>query len=133
VHAALDLADAPAVEVYSVHTQPPTRLGGDEWDDDLRTLPSASETPLRILAGDFNATLDHDDFRELLDRGYDDVAATLGDGLTPTWPEQRRFPPLITIDHVLVDGRIGIRDYSTQEIDGTDHRAVYAELELPAG
>jgi endonuclease/exonuclease/phosphatase family metal-dependent hydrolase len=83
--------------------------------------------------GDFNATLDHDEFRGLVDRGYDDVAETLGDGLTPTWPEHRRFPPLVTIDHVLADERIGIRDYSAHEIAGSDHRAVYAELVLPAG
>lgn len=133
VHGAIELAGAPAIEAYSVHTQPPTPSRTDAWDDDLRALPGASETPLRIMLGDFNATLDHDEFRELLDRGYADVAATLGDGLTTTWPELRRLPPLVTIDHVIVDERIGIRDYSTHVVADTDHRAVYAELELPAG
>ncbi len=133
VHATLELPGAPPVETYSVHTQPPTPSRSTDWDDDLRALPDAGETRLRVLAGDFNATLDHDEFRDLLDRGYDDAAATLGEGLGPTWPEQRRFPPLVTIDHVLVDERLGIRDYSTHQIDGTDHRAVFAELQLPAG
>ena len=133
VHGAIELPGAPAIEAYSVHTQPPTPSRSDEWDDDLRALPEASETPLRIMLGDFNATLDHDEFRDLLARGYADVADTLGDGLTTTWPEQRRLPPLVTIDHVVVDARIGIRDYSTHVIAGSDHRAVYAELELPAG
>ena len=132
VHASLEIEGAPPVEIYGVHTQPPTPSWGGNWDDDLRALPDASETPLRVMMGDFNSTLDHDEFRDLLDRGYDDVADTLGGGLTPTWPEQRRFPPLVTIDHVIADSRIGIRDYSTHEIDGTDHRAVYAELQLPA-
>ena len=133
VHGAIELPGAPAIEAYSVHTQPPTPSRSDEWDDDLRALPEASETLLRIMLGDFNATLDHDEFRDLLDRGYADVADELGDGLTTTWPEQRRLPPLVTIDHVIVDSRIGIRDYSTHVIAGSDHRAVYAELELPAG
>ena len=132
VHGAIELPGAPAIEAYSVHTQAPSTSRSDEWDDDLRALPAASEAPLRIMLGDFNATLDHDEFRDLLDRGYADVADTLGDGLTTTWPEQRRLPPLVTIDHVLVDARIGIRDYSTHVIAGSDHRAVYAELELPA-
>ena len=132
VSGSLELAGAAPVRVYAVHTQPPTPEWGADWDDDLRALPAAEEGQLQILMGDFNATLDHDEFRDLLDRGYDDVAETLGDGLTPTWPEQRRFPPLVTIDHVLADERIGIRDYSTHTIARSDHRAVYAELVLPA-
>lgn len=131
VRAHLRLPEGPELEVASVHTQPPTRLGSAQWDDDLRSLPSAAESPVRILLGDFNATVDHDEFRALVDRGYADVAETLGDGLTPTWPEHRSFPPLVTIDHVLVDERVGIRDYSTHEIAHSDHRAVYAELQLP--
>lgn len=133
VHATLRVPGAPAVEVYSVHTQPPTPSRSTDWDDDLRALPASDGAPPRILMGDFNATLDHDEFRELLDRGYDDAAATLGDGLTPTWPEQRRFPPLVTIDHVLADERLGISDYSTHEVAGSDHRAVFAAVVLPAG
>ena len=43
----------------------------------------------QILAGDFNATLDHAEFRALLDRGYVDAADAVGDGLTPTWPARR--------------------------------------------
>jgi endonuclease/exonuclease/phosphatase (EEP) superfamily protein YafD len=131
--APLAIPGAPSLGIYAVHTQPPTRNGGGEWDDDLRALPDAgSSPPLRILMGDFNATLDHGEFRAVLDRGYDDAADTLGEGLDPTWPEHRRFPPLVTIDHVLADERIGIRDYSTHEIAGSDHRAVFAELLLPA-
>jgi endonuclease/exonuclease/phosphatase family metal-dependent hydrolase len=128
----VEVPGGPPLRVFAVHTQPPTRTWGSSWDDDLRALPEADEQTLQILMGDFNATLDHDELRNLLDRGYDDVAETLGDGLTPTWPEQRRFPPLVTIDHVLADERIGISDYSTHEIAGSDHRAVYAELLLPA-
>jgi endonuclease/exonuclease/phosphatase (EEP) superfamily protein YafD len=131
VYAPLAIDGAPSLELYAVHAQPPTRNSG-EWDDDLRALPGAGGTPPRILMGDFNATLDHSEFRAVLDRGYADAADTLGKGLDPTWPEHRRFPPLVTIDHVLADERIGIRDYSTHEIAGSDHRAVFAELLLPA-
>ncbi|HLM31474.1 MAG TPA: endonuclease/exonuclease/phosphatase family protein [Solirubrobacterales bacterium] len=107
-------------------------MHGVSWESDIEALPGAVEAPLRVLLGDFNATLDQEAFRDLLDRGYADVGSTLGDGLTPTWPTNRIFPPLVTIDHVLADERIGIDDYSVHDIPGSDHRAVFAELTLPA-
>jgi endonuclease/exonuclease/phosphatase (EEP) superfamily protein YafD len=119
------------VELVAVHSAPPTS-GADVWRTDLETLPSALERPMRILLGDFNATLDHDAFRDLLEHGYADAAETLGEGLTMTWPADRRLPPLVAIDHVLADERIGIREFSAHDVPGTDHRAVFAELALPA-
>jgi endonuclease/exonuclease/phosphatase family metal-dependent hydrolase len=123
---------APPVEVSAVHTVPPTGIDPASWRADLEALPPAGDDPLRILLGDFNATLDHDDFRALLDHGYADAAATLGDGLTPTWPADRRFPPLLAIDHVLADERIGIHEFSVEQLPRSDHRPVFAELVLPA-
>ena len=121
------------VELVAVHTVPPTTVNMAPWREDLASLPAAGEGALRVLFGDFNATLDHDDFREVLDRGYDDAADTLGDGLTPTWPADRpRLPALVTIDHVLADERIGIREYSVEDLPGSDHRPVFAELVLPS-
>jgi endonuclease/exonuclease/phosphatase family metal-dependent hydrolase len=126
----VEVTGAPPVEVASVHTSPPT---SSHWDEDLAAVPGAAASPLRILIGDFNATLDHDAFRQVVARGYDDAAATLGDGLTATWPVGRRvLPPLFAIDHVLADERIGIREFSAHDIPHSDHRAVFAELELPA-
>jgi endonuclease/exonuclease/phosphatase family metal-dependent hydrolase len=90
--------------------------------------------PARILLGDFNATLDHAELRDLVSHGYRDAAAAAGKGLVPTWGPYhgpRRYPP-ITIDHVLVDRRIGVREVRVHRIPGTDHRAVLAWLTLPA-
>jgi hypothetical protein len=39
----------------------------------------------------------------------------------------------VTIDHVLADDRCGIREYKLFPIPRSDHRAVFAVLELPAG
>ena len=86
------------------------------------------------MIGDFNATLDHAAFRDVVGSGYADAAETLGDGFAATWRANgEHLPPLFVIDHVLADERIGIRDFSTHEISDTDHKAVYAELLLPAG
>jgi len=131
IEAPVELPGAPAIALAAVHTNPPT---ASRWEEDLNALPAAEDDPLRIMFGDFNATLDHAAFRDLLGRGYEDAAATLGDGLTPTWPVGRdTLPALFAIDHVLADERVGIRDFSVHEIAGTDHKAVYAELVLPAG
>ncbi len=131
--ATLELPGAGAVEVYAVHTVPPTARSIAPWTEDLRALPATKNEPLRILAGDFNATLDHAELRELLDDGYLDAADAAGVGLATTWPNGRRFPPEVTIDHVLADRRIGVGEVSVHEIPGSDHRAVFAELIVPAG
>jgi endonuclease/exonuclease/phosphatase (EEP) superfamily protein YafD len=126
------IGGAPAVEIVAVHPsapQTPARVGA--WRHDLNVLPPAANAPLRILAGDFNATLDHAELRDVIGTGYVDAAAQVGEGLRPTWPQGRRFPPPVTIDHVLVDHRIGVRAVSVHPMPGTDHRAVFAELQLP--
>ena len=132
--AALDAGGAPEVVISAVHPPPPLRRRLADWDADLRTLPGADvDGTVRILAGDFNATLDHAGLRRLMGTGYEDAAATVGAGLRPTWPAGRRIPPPVTIDHVLADKRCGVRAVSVHTIPGTDHRAVFAELVLPRG
>jgi endonuclease/exonuclease/phosphatase family metal-dependent hydrolase len=134
VLAGLAVEGAPAVEVAAVHPPPPVRRSMPAWRDDLRALPPAlPDGPLRILAGDFNATLDHVELRRVINTGYEDAAAQAGAGLQGTWPEGRRFPPPVAIDHVLVDARCGVRAFSVHTVPGTDHRAVLAELVLPRG
>jgi endonuclease/exonuclease/phosphatase (EEP) superfamily protein YafD len=135
VLAAVQIEGAPAVEIAAVHPPPPLRGANiPAWRGDLRALPPATpDGPLRILAGDFNATLDHAELRRLLDTGYTDAAAEVGAGLKGTWPHGRRFPPPVAIDHVLADSRAGVKAFSVHEITGTDHRAVFAELVLPRG
>ena len=118
------------VELVAVHAPAPLRGHVAEWRADLRALPPAGGT-LRILAGDFNATLDHAELRRLLDTGYEDAADEVGAGLRATWPDGRRFPPPVAIDHVLADERSGVREFSVHPLPGTDHRAVFAEVVLP--
>ena len=88
----------------------------------------------RILAGDFNATLDHPELRALLDRGYVDAADAAGAGLKPTWPAPPRKRALpLTIDHILVDRRVRVERVTVVRIPRSDHRAVIAVLRLPSG
>jgi endonuclease/exonuclease/phosphatase family metal-dependent hydrolase len=133
VTASVPLPGAPPVEVVALHPPAPNDNARiPEWRAGLRALPPATpDGPIRILAGDFNATLDHAELRRLLDTGYEDAAAEVGAGLRPTWPIGRRMPALVTIDHVLADARCGVRAVSVHDLPGSDHRAVFAELVLP--
>jgi endonuclease/exonuclease/phosphatase family metal-dependent hydrolase len=121
------------LRLVSVHPFPPsgwTSVG--KWKDGLRSLPAAGgEGRPWLLAGDFNATFDHAEFRSLLDTGYRDAADVNGDGFTTTWPARGLLPPPVTIDHVLADEQLAIIDYSVEDLPGSDHRPVFAVISLP--
>lgn len=127
------------VRLTVVHPFPPiSRESWRGWHDELLALPPPAPGVTSVLAGDFNATLDHPELREVLGRGYRDAAATVGAGWTPTWPAGRRFPPEITIDHVLVSEDVAVLGFDVRPVAGSDHRAVIAELAVstasaPAG
>ncbi len=124
--------DPPPVEVVSVHPVPPHSAESlPLWRAGLAALPAQDEIDgFGILAGDFNATLDHARMREVLDSGYTSAAQVHGAGLVGTWPADG--PPRVTIDHVLVPGwEIGVEEYEVLDVDGTDHRGILAELTLP--
>ncbi|MEO3784225.1 endonuclease/exonuclease/phosphatase family protein [Actinocorallia sp. B10E7] len=134
VRAAMDVPGAARpIEFVAVHTCAPLRPALDRcWRAGQAELPAATpgDTP-RILAGDFNATLDHESLRDVLSTGYRDAAEVRGAGLRPTWPAAAWSTPGIVIDHVFADRRISVLDYSVHDLPASDHRAVYAELRLP--
>ncbi len=124
---------AGPVHIESVHPLAPA--GPDMyagWSSDLRRQPPAGpQSAPRILLGDFNATLDHRELRDLIDTGYRDAADTVGQGLIASWPSSGRFSGLVTIDHVLVDERIAVRDLAVHSVPNSDHRAILAALTVP--
>ncbi|HEV2791522.1 MAG TPA: endonuclease/exonuclease/phosphatase family protein [Solirubrobacterales bacterium] len=131
--ALLRMPDGRRVRVVDIHPLPPGRGAEEVWADTLESLPSAGDGAPWVLVGDFNATLDTAPFRELLDRGYRDAGEVAGEGLEPTFPTMGwgGLPPFITIDHVLADRRLDVVDYAVENLPGTDHRPVRAELALP--
>ncbi len=126
------LPGGSAVQVVVVHPVAPVPSTVAEWETGVATLPPAAPaTGLpRVLAGDFNASLDHAVFRRLLATGYTDAAASTGQGLTPTWGMRKLPLPLVTLDHVLTDSRAGAADVQVYDIPGSDHRAVFADLRV---
>lgn len=125
--------DGQRVLVESVHTRSPSdQQATPWWRDSFAVQPPADPSgPPRILAGDFNATLDHSPMRGLIGTGYRDAADVLGDGLVPTWPYDGTSLPPVTLDHVLADKRIGVRGFAVLRLPGTDHRPILATLALP--
>lgn len=119
-----------AVHVYGPYPQPQFR----RWQYDMASYPAALgklPSPTALIGGDFNATPDTAQFRGILDHGFSDAANQAGAGFTPTWPSDRWYPPLITIDHVLTRGAVAT-SVDSIEIPGSDHRALVATVRIPA-
>ena len=132
--ATVTVPGAAPIAVESVHaTAPASSWVTDGWARSLAGEPPATGNgQVRVLLGDFNATLDHVALRRLLDTGYRDAADVTGDGFTMTWPYDKVFPS-VALDHVLADRRVGVRRVVVHPVPGGDHRAVFAELVLPPG
>jgi endonuclease/exonuclease/phosphatase (EEP) superfamily protein YafD len=129
--AVVRLPGGDAVDLVCVHPVTPQlgRGGAIRWREELGVLPAPGESP-RVLAGDFNATLDHAVFRGVLRLGYVDAARQAGGALVPTWgPPDRRA--VLTLDHVLASRGCAVLGYSVHVVPGSDHRAVFAEVQLP--
>lgn len=129
----VDLDGTEDVELTAVHVYPGVRDGGARtWQEELAMLPPPTpKERVRVLAGDFNASLDHRGFRDLIDLGYADAAEETGQAMTPTWSSWPTGPP-VTIDHILVDRRAAIGSYAVFAVPGTDHSAVLSEIILPS-
>ncbi|HXB46531.1 MAG TPA: endonuclease/exonuclease/phosphatase family protein [Streptosporangiaceae bacterium] len=133
--ASLDIPGGKTVQLVCVHLRPPrpsrSPSGAARWRTEMATLPGPGDAPV-IMAGDFNATLDHARFRQLLRLGYVDAAVQAGRGLIPTWgPRPGGEMAVLAIDHILLDPRCAVRAFSAHRLPGTDHRALYAQIQLP--
>jgi endonuclease/exonuclease/phosphatase (EEP) superfamily protein YafD len=125
----------PHIEVAAIHTPPPATSPAAvrAWARDLAALPGPEPGVLRVLAGDFNATLDHAALREVLRRGYADAARAAGRGLDWTWRPLRLPFPRLALDHVLVDPRLAVAAVELVAVRGSDHRSVVVDLVVPEG
>jgi endonuclease/exonuclease/phosphatase family metal-dependent hydrolase len=132
---------ASVLEVTNVHVFPPVAGRAAQWRSDLAALgrlaAAGTAGAHRLLIGDFNSTYDHAEFRAVLDGGADrklmDVGTAAGRRLLPTWPMDGLPLPGIAIDHLVTSPRIASSGYAVYRVPGTDHAAVTATLEIPAG
>lgn len=130
--AELDASTDPQATIAGVHTNTPVHrdlLGGwlqemedlRDWVDDTSTSQDHSV----ILAGDFNATMSHPEFRELVHGA--DLERCAASAMGPaTWPA---VVPVVRLDHILVAGA-SCGDSGTLRVEGSDHQAIWADVHL---
>lgn len=119
--------DGQQVSLAGVHVYPP--LGqAKAWTQGLDAVAhwiGAHKQHPTIVAGDFNATRAHPQYRKASD------GLSESTGLVPrsTWPATDSPTPLIEIDHIISSG-FTVLDTSTTRISGSDHLAILASLQL---
>lgn len=124
--------------VLGLHTSQPMGWP-DVWREDFAQILHAvhgAPGPL-VVAGDFNATLDHAPMRRLLGLGFADAARQANSGWQPTWPGATDAAGALpfglsvaTLDHVLISKELSAISTSTYRVPGSDHRALVARLAL---
>lgn len=120
--------DLGPLRIAGIHPIPPTH-GATSWAATLRGIDAwqlrQDATPL-ILAGDFNATGAHPQFRELANQ-FQDAVPLLGPLPAGTWPADIAIPAMVRIDHVLVQG-FALTEATRIDVPGTDHHGIVARL-----
>ncbi|GAA2533713.1 endonuclease/exonuclease/phosphatase family protein [Mycolicibacterium diernhoferi] len=126
--------------VASVHLTSPLAAGANTFDAWQRRITAAktefteyAETAgpaAVIIAGDFNATADMKQFRDLLTTGYRDAVNQTGAGFMPTYSPHPWIPPVIAIDHVLTRNS-AVQSIHSVDVPGSDHRALLATVAIP--
>jgi endonuclease/exonuclease/phosphatase (EEP) superfamily protein YafD len=127
VRAIPESGDGPVL--VAVHPAAPVPdIGYGNWD---RYVTSAADqcrdTENAVVAGDFNATVDH---RPLQGLGRcADAAGAAGRGAEGTWPASLPSFLASPIDHVLYDtGHWRVLSTQTHRVGGSDHRALVARF-----
>ncbi|MGW9628485.1 endonuclease/exonuclease/phosphatase family protein [Microbacterium sp. NPDC055521] len=125
--------DGTGPTIVAVHAVAPRQNAMPQWRSDLEWIADQCPEGEFILAGDFNATLDH-----MASFGVDggtmgrcvDAAASTGNGMVATWPAQLPRLAGAPIDHIMsspewkASGTLVLEDSG-----GSDHRALVAQLE----
>ncbi len=126
--------------VAAVHVYSP--LAGDQntiedWNNSMASAKAQLDNfaeeagPGAVLVGgDYNATPNMRQFRDLLTNGYRDAVEQTGSGFGPTFKADIALPPVITIDHVLTRNAFA-STVKTITVQGSDHRSLLVTVQVP--
>jgi endonuclease/exonuclease/phosphatase (EEP) superfamily protein YafD len=126
----VDVPGVGPVRLLAVHPCNPY-CGGGRWHSDhqlIRDAAAEDQVTPTIVAGDFNAVEDHGPMQQLRRLGLRSASDIVGAGWRPTFPAGRRIPPLLPIDHVLVNYRLTATSVTAFNVPGTDHRGLLVTL-----
>ncbi len=119
-----------AIRLIAVHPCNPY-CGDDHWSAEHRVVRKAVienvDQPL-VVAGDFNAVDDHGPMQALKRAGLKSATDVAGAGWLPTYPANRPFPPLLPIDHVMINKDLTATSVTSFTVSGSDHRGLLATL-----
>lgn len=128
--ATAQVPDIGPVNLIAAHPCNPF-CGGNKWQSEHRQLLRRAEqlnNLPEVIAGDFNAVDEHGPMRTLAKHGFVSASDIVGSGWQPTYPANTIVPPLIEIDHVLVNDKLTVTSLRTFRVDGTDHLGLIAQL-----
>jgi endonuclease/exonuclease/phosphatase (EEP) superfamily protein YafD len=118
------------IRLIAVHPCNPY-CGGGRWSAEHRVVRRAVidnlDHPL-VVAGDFNAVDDHGPMQALQRAGLKSVTDVAGAGWLPTYPANRPIPPLLPIDHVLINEALTSTSVTSFAVSGSDHRGLFVTL-----
>lgn len=130
------LPDGRRLAIYGVHAPAPVPGKVERWrawfSEMARewTQDTLGCRGVGLLAGDYNATIDHRAFRSLLRAGLRDAARGRA-GWRGTWSARWwPIPPLFRIDHVLTGPGMRVGNYRVGRSGRSDHRALIVDLLL---
>jgi endonuclease/exonuclease/phosphatase (EEP) superfamily protein YafD len=119
-----------SIRLMAVHPCNPY-CGGNRWNAEhealRQTVIDNLDQPL-VVAGDFNAVDDHGPMQALRRVGLKSATDVAGAGWLPTYPADGPLPPLLPIDHVMINKDLTATSVSSFAVSGTDHRGLLAML-----
>jgi endonuclease/exonuclease/phosphatase (EEP) superfamily protein YafD len=122
------------IRLMAVHPCNPY-CGDDRWSSEhrllRRTVIDNIDQPL-VVAGDFNAVDDHGPMQALERAGLKSATDVAGAGWLPTYPANRSYPPLLPIDHVMINKDLTATAVTSFTVAGSDHRGLLATLAFTA-
>ncbi|HEU4908295.1 MAG TPA: endonuclease/exonuclease/phosphatase family protein [Propionibacteriaceae bacterium] len=121
--------DVGSIRLMAVH--PCNPYCGDRWHAEhlmLREIVMDNLDQPLVLAGDFNAVDDHGPMQALRRVGLKSATDVAGAGWLPTYPADGPLPPLLPIDHVMINKGLTATSVTSFAISGTDHLGVFATL-----
>jgi endonuclease/exonuclease/phosphatase (EEP) superfamily protein YafD len=127
---AIEIPEVGLVRLLAVHPCNPY-CGGGRWHTEhevVRAAVAAHGSGPLMVAGDFNAVADQGPMQRLHRLGLRSATDLAGAGWLPTYPTGGRLPPLLPIDHVLVNERLTATAVTAVTVPGTDHRGLLATI-----
>jgi endonuclease/exonuclease/phosphatase (EEP) superfamily protein YafD len=127
---AIEVPGLGLVRLLAVHPCNPY-CGGGRWHTEHEVVRAAvaghGDGPL-VVAGDFNAVAEQGPVQRLHRLGLRSATDLVGAGWLPTYPVGGLLPPLLPIDHVLVNEGLTVTALTAVTVPGTDHRGLLATI-----